>query len=247
MLFVQLEIQWNFCNVTYIETCCNIISFIEVSGPLHSRGNRQHSMDASCAWLNDNYLSTCDMTITYEIAARINTKARKWFTKMSLPSFLLTSRATITVVAIRNPARAEKRRDYRFRPNDTLWYRCLARGRRLLEMAPWMLRDYHIHHPGRKCVLEILRKERMANPFSPKMIFPLVRIATSGSSRGIGHWRMGSWELAHLLVKLHQCIGNRNRGHRIEMRSTPFIRDLIIKKTYVICQIFWYRFFETIY
>lgn len=79
------------------------------------------------------------------------------------------------------------------------YWRCLARGRRVLEMAPWMLRDYHIHYPGRKCDSEILRKERMANPFSRGWSSP--SFVYCDSSPGIGHWRMGSWELAHLLDK----------------------------------------------
>lgn len=65
-------------------------------------------------------------------------------------------------------------------------------------MAPWMLRDYHIHYPGRKCVLDPTKGENGESLLS-KMIFPLGSSYDCGL-HGIGHWRMSSWEIAHLFV-----------------------------------------------
>lgn len=118
--------------------------------------------------------------------------------------------------------------------------KCLARGRdAVLEMAPWMLRDYHIHHPG-KCVLEILRKERMANPFSRRWFSLSFVLRLWVPIIGIGHWRTGSWELAHLLVKLHRDWESKtpNRNARDAFNS----RFIIIKKTHITRQIFCYRY-----
>jgi len=55
---VRLE---NAAEILTSDDGSNVISFIEVSGSVHARGNHQYLMEAPCARLNVNHLSACDI------------------------------------------------------------------------------------------------------------------------------------------------------------------------------------------